>query len=413
MRRTKRTAVILGGVTFFLAGVLVLALYLKRTAVNDAQNAGFMYSNDEYGFEFHLPAGWILHEFSSVPGQIAFFNRSGSPKEAFPGIRVTGDSLEKDKNSASSLGWRIIREYESSLGAQVVEPLSEIAVGNLRGLRFTADIPDLIYGSPVRMQQYIFEKKGRAVSVSYSDRTADFEKDSDAILNAVGTFKFIEGFLDMQTVLTTVRPNFLPPNLEVYNKWWKGEAIKAFSNVETFKCLNVSINASGSTTSYTRTKFLSPRNFEVVSWQSGNLLDIWRVVRGQAYYNRDGLWFKAGGEETTAQDGRKVKEPQGEETFSAFSPARYIDTLKSEVPTAIDSSHSDYVILQFNRKAPLEQGGPLTDVEQQLWVAKTDNIVRIERVRGTSENTGETQAFFIGYAASFEIPEPKVQGEEN
>ncbi|MFH1996772.1 MAG: hypothetical protein ABIJ27_07275 [Candidatus Omnitrophota bacterium] len=422
------------GARVFVRPALTLLIILSSTVTLSAEtihqtDSDRFYVNEDYGFSIVCPPNWNIHIEPPIKGTLALFNKSRSYEDALPSIVLLVDDIRERFNSSSGFAQAVISDY-ASRGNIVLEPVSNVEIGDVKGVKFTTEYSVDGKGNALRMTQYVFEKEDFVISVLYAARKDDFERYRKEFKKALLQFSFIKPEDDFMTLtrLTGAQIAFKSVEPEKY-RMLKREVVNTMDAMSSFKSMFIVKNKADerfASNGYLRWEwemvFNAPDDFEVRMLNFyNNVGDTWRVVGGNIY-SKIGEWIPMPmvGDPEALKGYIKARR----EIYTMLSFRRYLTILENSEPLAVGADiGKEYTVVRFHlwRANDLFTGKPRAGVfttDIFLWVANHDTTIRLARTVITGEDeTGkkvseEYDHYFSSFNAPFVLGVPEIRREK-
>ncbi|MFH1995503.1 MAG: hypothetical protein ABIJ27_00730 [Candidatus Omnitrophota bacterium] len=145
------------------------------------------YLNEESGFYITGPVGWVKHLAPPIHGVKVLFSTSDSPKRIFPGIAVSIDDLPETDLPFKEFTGSIVASQKKS-GIAIVEPVKEVRINGIQGVRFTTESKVGEFGYGFRFMHIVLDRGDTAVSIMCVAKTDDFHLYEDDFNRTIASF---------------------------------------------------------------------------------------------------------------------------------------------------------------------------------------------------------------------------------
>ena len=168
---------------------LVLWATIIIFAGNCTIQKGEEYSNDQCGFKINAPKGWYIHK-NPNPKALVFINKDQNSTNALPAIAVSVDFLNPNRPTLLIFAQMVVSMYQGK--EFKTENIVESQVGDIKGYYFSAESPITKAGFSIKLLQYLFEKKGKVISVMFSGKISDVDQSVKFYQQTVNSLKYFE-----------------------------------------------------------------------------------------------------------------------------------------------------------------------------------------------------------------------------
>lgn len=168
-------------------GVLVLGLWgIFLLSAVDAQATPKVFKNEQYGFSFNVPKGWVVGDRRSLDGVDAWvYDKQTTNTDyvtSFIVMVTDGEGMSKVTEA------QLKKSYEAKFkGVKLLSFKKE----KFQGISATrVEHVHLKDGYLVRQLQYLIDRDGKAIILTFGAHNDAFEGSEEAFSEILSTFKF-------------------------------------------------------------------------------------------------------------------------------------------------------------------------------------------------------------------------------